>query len=875
MKIVIKKYLKVTGIVIASLIAFLLIVTLVINFLFKDQLIGVVKNQLNNQLDAKVSISKIDLSLWRHFPNVSVQFDDVNAQSSNKFLAVNQLASDTFLIADKLFFEFNLFKLLNSKYELKRVDIKNGYIKLKVDKNGNLNYEIIKPGEKKSEGEFNLELKNLLLTNSRIEYINQEGSVRISAKADKLKLKGDFKSKVFDLDIYSNMVLNELTINNYSYIIDKPTQLYLNLFINDTEYQIRESRVIINKLDLLTGGYIKLGKTRSIELKTVGKNLNFGQIVETLPPQLKKEFEGYKTKGKVNLDFKVDGSLESGKNPNLNLGFTVRNGYFLHQGSGIELKDMDLTGSFNSKNSNSTFKVGAITFKLGAGKVAGNCFYEKKIQSSFKVNLNYELNLIELKKFFNLDTIENLSGSVNGNISLAGNYRSKPKFSLSDVSNLESSGKMSLKDVNVKVKNSEYEFNRITGDVDVSNNLDFNNIVLYVHDNDFLINGSLQNWADYLLKRSSDITLKADITTRNLDLSKYFVENPKSTKSEYSRELLFPENINLEVKLKVNNFKLNKFNAKWASGFLSYKPKMFILKSITFQTMDGRVTGNGVISQDISKNFVVKGQVDIAKLDIKQMFYTFDNFSQKILLDRHLQGKVSGKISISSEWNNALYLNKDKLLVDADITIENGELKNFEPMRSLSRFIALKELENIKFSTLKNNIYIKDKQIVIPQMDVYSSAFNITASGVHLFDNHYNYKIKVLLSDILWGKAKHAKSENEEFGAVEDDGLGKTSIPLSITGFNSDYKITYDSKKAIEVVKQSFKNQKKELRSALNEEFGWFKNDSTIRKQQETKNRSRFKVEWDNEDTKTTPKEKSGKDKKKEDDQKQMIEWNN
>jgi len=195
----------------------------------------------------------------------------------------------------------------------------------------------------------------------------------------------------------------------------------------------------------------------------------------------------------------------------------------------------------------------------------------------------------------------------------------------------------------------------------------------------------------------------------------------------------------------------------------------------------------------------------------------------------------------------------------------------------LSKFIAVDELKNIKFSTLKNRIYIKDKQIVIPQMDVYSSAFDITASGVHLFDNHYNYRLKVLLSDILWGKAKRAKQENEEFGTIEDDGLGKTSIPISITGYNSDYKISYDSKKALDVVKESFKNQKREMRNTLNEEFGWFKNDTTFKKDKVEKKKTRFKVEWDdsNDHKEGTKNQKEVELKKGSDDQKPGVEWDN
>jgi hypothetical protein len=50
--------------------------------------------------------------------------------------------------------------------------------------------------------------------------------------------------------------------------------------------------------------------------------------------------------------------------------------------------------------------------------------------------------------------------------------------------------------------------------------------------------------------------------------------------------------------------------------------------------------------------------------------------------------------------------------------IEQGELVNFEPMMGLSRFISVDELKNIKFSTLKNRIYIKDKKITDWKKDI-------------------------------------------------------------------------------------------------------------------------------------------------------------
>jgi hypothetical protein len=260
--------------------------------------------------------------------------------------------------------------------------------------------------------------------------------------------------------------------------------------------------------------------------------------------------------------------------------------------------------------------------------------------------------------------------------------------------------------------------------------------------------------------------------------------------------------------------------------------------------MSGKISGNGLVVQDIDKNFIIKTQLELYGIDIHNMFNTFNNFSQNIITSNNLNGKLKGTLYISSQWDNKFILDKNKLLADGDINIDDGQLIDFAYVKGLSRFISMDELKTINFKTLKNRISVKDNKVNIPQMDIYSSAFNIKASGVHSFDNHYTYKVKLLLSDILWGKAKKHKKENEEFGIVEDDGLGRTTIPLAIVGYNSDYKISYDTKEAFNMFKTTLSNQKGELKHALNKEFGWYDKDSTIKNNNVSK-KQQIKVSWD------------------------------
>ena len=83
-------------------------------------------------------------------------------------------------------------------------------------------------------------------------------------------------------------------------------------------------------------------------------------------------------------------------------------------------------------------------------------------------------------------------------------------------------------------------------------------------------------------------------------------------------------------------------------------------------------------------------------------------------------------------------------------------------------------------------------------------------------------------------------------------GSGKTSLYLLIKGNTDNYKVTYDVKSAKKSVKQNFEEEKQNLKTILHKEFGLFKNDSVIikneknKKQENKKKKSNFTIEWDN-----------------------------
>ena len=134
-------------------------------------------------------------------------------------------------------------------------------------------------------------------------------------------------------------------------------------------------------------------------------------------------------------------------------------------------------------------------------------------------------------------------------------------------------------------------------------------------------------------------------------------------------------------------------------------------------------------------------------------------------------------------------------------------------------------------------------------MEIKSSALDVELSGVHGFDNSIDYNFKVYLPEILANKSRKKKA-NEEFGRIEDDGLGMWLF-LSMTGTVEQPIIKYNRKEAIQKIKEDLKEEKQTIKQILNEEFGWFKKDTTLKTPKKKKfDDDYFIIEWEEDDKK-------------------------
>src|SRR5215212_2530420 len=98
-----KKFLKYTGIVFLSLI----VLAFLIPFLFKGKIVKLVKAEINKNIEAKVEFKNVSLSLFRHFPKLSIGLEDISVAGIHEF------GNDTLLSAKRFDASVNLWSVIS------------------------------------------------------------------------------------------------------------------------------------------------------------------------------------------------------------------------------------------------------------------------------------------------------------------------------------------------------------------------------------------------------------------------------------------------------------------------------------------------------------------------------------------------------------------------------------------------------------------------------------------------------------------------------------------------------------------------------------------------------------------------------------------
>ncbi|MBS1592232.1 MAG: AsmA family protein, partial [Bacteroidetes bacterium] len=191
----IKKFLKIFGITIGSILALMFLLP----FLFPNFVSTKIKTWANNAITTELNFSKARLSFFNHFPSLTLTLYDCSLKGSKPF------ANDTLINAKEIALGINLASVFSSQITIDEIYLTHSNINVQVSADGLPNYNIYnadtaaKSKQANDSSSASLKIERIQIDKSNLTYNDRSIPILIDARNINYLGKGNLSKAIFDL----------------------------------------------------------------------------------------------------------------------------------------------------------------------------------------------------------------------------------------------------------------------------------------------------------------------------------------------------------------------------------------------------------------------------------------------------------------------------------------------------------------------------------------------------------------------------------------------------------------------------------------------------------------------------------------------------
>lgn len=775
----------------------------VLTFAFKDELISAVLEAMNRRLNTKVQVQAVDVAFWSTFPYLSVELQEVRVLEAGGMARPDSLLLD----CRSIHLQVKPLDMFQENPVVRRISIQQGKLHIRYNPDLGNNFSIFKEDSVNSNSSSTFEIEQLSLSKIELSYDNGK-SKSIHFSLNNAFFKGAFSQNQYELH-------TEL-VGTIPYFSELELSLKTNMNIDQQkqEHVVAQLTLGFGEMSLNGKGRINTGEVPEIDVEFEGNNLDLSELNSILEKATSNPvWQEYAGQGKVNLKGTYNGKWLKKKQPELNVNFELKNGQWEYAPSSTMLQNINLNGSVQLNDKNQwTIQLPQFSANIQGQTIQGALKYSEPLQGDLELQLQGELDLHTWKPFINPDPELQLKGKANLQI----NYRGKSGQWTSATTVEQSSGRISLRDVEIEHSGWVYPISSLSANVEIDQS-GIRSSELRAQWGESRVQGDL-TWIgglQYALGMDSSLQFNGNLHIGFLNPESWLGKSNSTDSKAFAWPIQWKHQLNIQIDtLQYKTFRANDIKAN-----LGLQASNLYLRGLQFKTLNGECMGQGQWTntngvQEISATF------SLGNVNVQELFRQFNNFGQSSLIYQNIEGSLFADVAVKSKLKNDLSIDLPSLLVQSSVNLENGRLKNFEPLKPLAAFIDMNELNDIRFATLSNQIEIKNEIIYIPEMSIRSNALDLNLSGTHAFDQTIDYRFNLLMRDLLASKFKLFKSKRQnDYGDIQET-ESTARIYLKMTGTMDQAKISYDMKNTFQKMGQDIKKEGQTIKELLKEDFG-------------------------------------------------------
>lgn len=858
-----KRVIKIAKWFFGTIASFFLIITLLLA-IFKDDIIQLVVDEVNTHLKAKVSVSKVDLSFWSTFPNLSVDFNNVFIQDPT----TNSSKHDTLLFSEKISLQLNPMDIWRENYTIKKIEIQPGTLQLKVNELGEVNYDIFKESESATQETVNFDLKDVEINGLRFSFHNLLTQQHYATDIHEMALQGKFSEQIFNLHSASKLTVKQAQSGELNFISNKNASFDLTIEVNQNigTFKIPKATILVENLPFELQGIVSKD---SLEFNLNAKKLSLTEVAKNFSMSQLNHVKSYAGSGTVDFDLNIAGQVKAEQPVTINCVFSILNGHLTEPTKKQKISNLSLLGEYSNQGGKSKehLSLRNISFNTTSGPFKGNLKITEFDAPRLRGDVNGNLNLAVVQSLFNIPSIDNMSGNLGAIANFDIKAFMKPSTpTIYDIRKCE--GNVHFRDVSFQLIDDKRLFHNIRGDVYLKNDVaTIDNLAVYLSQSDLMLNGKFSNVVKYF---KGEDRLHADV---NIYSKKIAIEDLGTTAKEEqlteARTYMFPDKISGSVSMNIKNLSYEKHSFQQIESLLKINDRLLNFQSLKFSNSGATISGSLKIEERTPEIFHTTTNLASANINIRSVMKHWNDFDQQVITSNQISGTAEARLSLEAPFDLRGGIIFGGINSQIYLKVENGRLTNVDLFKTIIKSLKTpaaklaigsenikildQKLADLKFETFENTFIIRQSKIEVPMMKIRSSALNIETNGTHTFDNIIDYHFAFRFRDL-----KQAKTS--EFGTIIDDGTGM-NVYLKMYGPLDNPTIEWD-KTASKADRHEYNEQEKQnLKGMLKSDFGLFSKDSTVKTfTEKPKQRETIEVQYgeDEDLNQTEKKEKKG-----------------
>lgn len=760
-----KKIIRILGISLLSIVLLMAIVPVA----FKGKIKEIVIAEGNKLLNAEFGFDKLNVSLFREFPQASVSLRDFYLKG------VGDFAGDTLISVGNAEVAVNVMSILgNAGFDVTKVLLEDTYVKAIVLEDGRPNWEVMATADTDEEEDstasaFRILLKKVAVDDVNIIYDDRQSGMYARIERLAATCSGDMASDRTILNLESGIDALTLEMEGLSLLnkVSIGAQLHVDADFANGRYTLHENSISLNAIKAGIDGWVAMPTNApiSMDIALNTSDISFKELLSLIPAIYAKDFEGLKADGVVSLHAYAKGELMGDSIlPQFEASLNVKDGQFRYPALPAGVDDIQLMAKVaNPGGDIDLTKVNLEHFSLN---LLGNPFMVKAEVSTpisdpaFALSANGTLRLDDIGKVYPLDEMK-LNGTIKADMHLAGrlSYLEKEMYD-----RFAASGNIHLYDMQLQMEGIPHMGIEKSTFAFTPRYLTLSDTKVLIGDNDIAANCRFDNYMAFVLKGE---TLKGELNIRSnhMNLNDFMASSDEAEGEMNEAEaagddeaaedmgvLVVPKNVDFNMHVDMKEILFSGMSISDLEGHLVVAEGRADMQNLSMNTLGGKVVMNGIYSTALSETQPqLNATFAMNNLSFAQTFKELVMIQQMAPIFEKLNGNFSGKVAVDAELDHTMSPILSTLTASGSLNTRDLNLSGVDVIDKIADATNRDEIKNLNVKDLNVDFAIQDGRVSTRPFDLKMGNATLSLSGTTGLDQTIDYTGRLTLPATAMG----------------------------------------------------------------------------------------------------------------------------